>query len=102
MGENEVLSAMTERQFDVMGVSRSNLDFFMGFGWSISIAMLLQSILPWQTVLLAQTNAGQVRPMIAVFAVAIAAAAVLAWRYIFPVPALFSVLLLVVLVAAHS
>jgi hypothetical protein len=101
MGENEVLMAMREHQFDTMGVSRSYLDFFMGFGWSISVAMLLQTILLWQMASLARTNAVQVRPMIAAFAVATFATAVIAWRFIFPVPALFSIVLLVVLVAAY-
>jgi hypothetical protein len=36
MGENEVLGAMTAVRFDTMGANRSYLDFFMGFGWSIS------------------------------------------------------------------
>ena len=30
---------MTAVRFDTMGASRSYLDFFMGFGWSISVAM---------------------------------------------------------------
>jgi len=42
MGENEVLKAMTDVRFDTMGANRSYLDFFMGFGWSISVFMLLR------------------------------------------------------------
>ena len=41
MGENDVLKAMTAVRFDTMGANRSYLDFFLGFGWSISVAMLL-------------------------------------------------------------
>jgi hypothetical protein len=100
MGENAVLKAMTDVRFDVMGANRSYLDFFMGFGWSLSVAMLLQSILLWQMAALARNNAASVRPMIAVFAFAQLVGAIIAWRFILPVPSLFSVILLVTLVAA--
>jgi hypothetical protein len=100
MGENEVLNAMSTVRFETMGVSRTYLDFFMGFGWSLSVAMLLQSALLWQMASLARTDATQVRPMIAMFALAALASGIIAWRFIFPVPALFSGVLLIVLAAA--
>ena len=101
MGDNEVLKAMTAVRFDTMGANRSYLDFFMGFGWSLSVAMLLQTVLLWQMASLARTNAAQVRPMIAAFALATLAGGVIAWRFIFPVPALFSLVLFVALLAAY-
>ena len=101
MGENEVLKAMETVRFDTMGANRSYLDFFMGFGWSLTVAMLLQSVLLWQLASLARTDAAQVRPMIAAFAVATLAGGIIAWQFIFPVPALFSAALLIVLVAAY-
>ena len=100
MGDNPVLKAMTDVRFQAMGANRSYLDFYMGFGWSLSVAMLLQSILLWQIANFALTDAARVRPMIAVFILAQLAGGIIAWRFIFPVPALFSVLLLVTLVAA--
>ena len=100
MGENEVLNAMSTVRFETMGVSRTYLDFFVGFGWSISVAMLLQSTLLWQMASLARTDATQIRPMIAMFALAALASGVIAWRFIFPVPAIFSGVLLIVLAAA--
>jgi hypothetical protein len=102
MGDNEVLKAMETVRFDTMGANRSYLDFFMGFGWSLTVAMLLQSVLLWQLASLARTDAAQVRPMIAAFALAALASGVIAWRFIFPVPALFSAALLIVLVAAYA
>ena len=101
MGENEVLKAMTDVRFDTMGANRSYLDFFMGFGWSISVLMLLQTVLLWQLASLARADPARVRPMIAVFALATLAAGVIAWRFIFPIPALFSSALLIVLLAAY-
>jgi hypothetical protein len=102
MGNNEVLRSMTTVHFDAMGVHRSYLDFFMGFGWSITAAMLLQTVLLWQMASLARNNAAQVRPMIAAFALATLASAALAWRFLFPLPALFCLVLLAVLIAAYA
>lgn len=100
MGDNDVLRAMTTVRFDTMGANRSYLDFFMGFGWSLSVLMLMQTVLLWQMASLARTDAVHVRPMIAVIALATLASGVIAWRFIFLLPALFSAVLLVVLVAA--
>jgi hypothetical protein len=102
MGDNDVLKAMTAVRFDTMGANRSYLDFFMGFGWLLSVAMLLQTVLLWQLASLAVSDSTRVRPMIAVFALASLASGVIAWRFIFPVPALFSAALVIVLVAAYA
>jgi hypothetical protein len=83
MGENEVLKAMSIVRFDTMGANRSYLDFFMGFGWSISVLMLLETVLLWQLASLARSDLAQVRPMIAAFALATLATGAIAWRFIF-------------------
>ena len=101
MGENEVLQAMTTVRFETMGANRSYLDFFMGFGWSISVSMLMQTVLLWQMASLARTDPAHVRPMIGVVALATLASSVIAWRFIFPLPALFSGVLFIALVAAY-
>jgi hypothetical protein len=101
MGDNEVLKAMETVRFDTMGVNRSYLDFFLGFGWSLSVGMLLQSVLLWQLASLARSDAALVRPMIAAFVLATLARGAIAWSFIFPVPALFSGAILIALVAAY-
>jgi len=102
MGENEVLKAMETVRFETMGANRSYFDFFMGFGWSISVAMLLQTVLLWQIASMARTNVAHVRPMIAVFALATLVSGMIAWRFIFPLPAVFSGALLLTLLAAYN
>ena len=102
MGDNAVLQAMSTVRFETMGASRTYLDFFMGFGWSISVAMLMQTVLLWQLASLARTDAVPVRPLIAVFALATAASGVIAWRFIFPLPALFSAVLVACLIVAFA
>ena len=101
MGENDVLGAMTAVRFDTMGANRSYLDFFLGFGWSISVAMLVQTVLLWQLAALARPDPARVRPAIAAIALATLASGVIAWRLIFPVPTLFSGALVIALAAAY-
>lgn len=102
MGENPVLTAMRETRFETMGVSRSYLDFYMGFGHSLSVAGLMLAVLLWQLARSARTDALGVRPMIATIALATAANCVIAWRFIFPVPALFLMVLAAALAVAFA
>jgi hypothetical protein len=73
----------------------------MGFGWSITVTMVMQTVLLWQMASLARTNPAGVRPMIAIIALATAVNGVIAWCFIFPVPALFSIALVIPLAAAY-
>jgi hypothetical protein len=100
VADNPVLQSMRAVHFDVMGVSRSYLDFYLGFGYSLTVSLLLQSVLLWILSNLARTHAEIARPMIAAFAVAAVMSGLIAWRYIFPVPALFSLVLCAALVMA--
>ena len=100
MGENPVLKAMRETRFDTMGASRSYLDFYIGFGYSLSVAEFMLAVLLWQLAGIAQTNPLSVRPFIAVIAMATIVSAVIAWRLIIPLPALLLLVLFASLTAA--
>jgi hypothetical protein len=102
MGDNPVLQAMRTVRFDTLGVNRSYFDFYMGFGYSISVSQMMLTILLWQFATLARTDALRVRPMIAVVALAIAVGGLIAWRFIFPVPALLSLALVATLGMAFA
>jgi hypothetical protein len=100
MGETEVLQAMRNTRFEAFGVSRTYLDFYLGFGYTLSVTLLLQAVVLWQLAGIARTDPGAVRPIAAAFAVASLASAILAWRFIFPLPALFAAGLTAILAAA--
>lgn len=102
IADNPVLQSMRTMHFDVMGVSRSYLDFYLGFGYSASVSLFLQAVLLWILSNLARTHAAIARPMIAAFAVAAALGALIAWRFIFLIPALFSLVLCAVLIMAFA
>lgn len=98
-GETEVLQAMRTFQFDAMGATRTYFDFYLGFGLYISILMLLEAVLIWQ--LAAQDrDGGRVRPMIGALVLANLAGTLVAWRFIFILPTIFSVAVTVCLMVA--
>jgi len=103
--DNPVFQAMRTVRFNVMGVNRSYLDLYMGLGHSLTVSLLLQSVLLWILGNEARTQPSLVRPMIAAFVVAVALTGIIAWRYILPVPAFFSLALcatlIVAFIAAH-
>src|SRR5215472_8687772 len=70
IGENEVLVVMRTVHFNLQGVSRSFLDFYRGFGYSLSVFLVLQGIVLWQLAAVAKTQPGAVRPLVASFAIA--------------------------------
>jgi hypothetical protein len=86
IGESEVLTAMRTFRFETMGVSRTYLDFYRGFGFTLSVFMVMQAILLWQVGTLAKTDRIQARPLIVTFLLASIATGVLAWKFIFPLP----------------
>ena len=48
VGDNEVLMSMRTVHFNLQGVSRSFLDFYRGFGYSLSVFLVLQGVVLWQ------------------------------------------------------
>jgi hypothetical protein len=85
-GETDVLRAMRSFHFDAAGVSRTYLDFYLGFGLIIGIYLLTQAVVLWQMASIAKADAFRVRPLIGTFLLASAVSAILSWRFIFLVP----------------
>jgi hypothetical protein len=77
---------MRSFHFDVAGVSRSYLDFYLGFGFITGIYLLVQAVVFWQLASIAKTDALHVRPLIGSFLLANVVSAFLAWRFIFLLP----------------
>ena len=93
VGDNEVLQAMRSVQFRVGGLSRSFLDFYLGFGFLLSVYLLLQAVLLWMLAGLARSNPDAARPFVLAFTAASVAITVLSWRFLFPVPTVFAAVL---------
>ena len=102
IGSNAVLDAMKSTHFDVSGFDRTYLDFYLGFGYSISVFQLMLAVLLWQIARLADSDPDSARPMIVVIALATVGCAVVAYNLILPLPAILSLVLLATLGAAYA
>ena len=102
VGDNEVLVSMRTVHFHFQGVSRSFLDFYRGFGYILSVFLVLQGIVLWQLVAIARTQPHAIRPLVASFAVASVVSAVITWIFISPVPTIFSAVLTACLVITFA
>jgi hypothetical protein len=85
-GETEVLRAMRSFHFDAAGVSRTYLDFYLGFGFITGIYLLAQAVALWQLASMAKAEPIAVRPLVGSFLLASAVSALLSWRFIFVLP----------------
>ena len=99
-GETDVLRAMRSFRFDAEGASRTYSDFYLGFGFTISVYLLLQAVLLWQLATMARADPVGVRLPIVSFFLASVASALVSWRFIFAVPVVFSVVVAACLGAA--
>jgi len=102
IGDNPVLSSMKTVGFQAMGVNRTYFDFYRGFGYSISVAQVMLGVLLWQLAALARKDLLAVRPLIAVITLASLVGSFIAWRFILPVPAMFSLVLVASLTVAYA
>jgi len=74
-------------RFDTGGVSRTYFDFYLGFGFILSVYLLLQAVLLWQLATLAKTEALRIRSLLFSFLHACIVSAGISWKFIFAVPA---------------
>jgi hypothetical protein len=100
IGETDTLRAMRAFQFDAGGARRTYLDFYLGFGWTLTAYLLLQSVILWQIANLARTTPGAARSMTVTMIVTNIAGMVLAAWFIFAVPAISFALIAACLAAA--
>jgi hypothetical protein len=92
--------AMRSTHFQVLGFSRTYWDFYVGFGLTISVFLLLAAILAWQFGSLPAQTLPLMRGTAWALALSFAAMTVLNWMYFFTIPIVFSSLITVFLAAA--
>ena len=89
----ETESVIKANQFVAMGVTRTYWDYFIGYGWSLTVYLLLEAVVFWQLASLVKTDGVRLRPVVMSLCVACAASAVLCWRYFFAAPAVFQLVI---------
>jgi hypothetical protein len=85
-----VLATMRTYHENVGGASRSYWEFYRGFGWLVTCALLLYAILCWQLATLARTQPAIARPVVLTLFVISIPMTVLAYTNFFAAPAILS------------
>jgi len=83
-----------------MGFSRTYWDFYVGFGLFVSALLLLAVVLAWQLGDLPPESLARMRGAAWTFALCFAVITVLAWKYFFIIPIVFSIAVTLCLTAA--
>ena len=87
-------------RFDTFGSNRSYLDFYLGFGYIISLYLFAQVALLWQLASLASLHDVRVGPLVATFLAVTVGTTALAWALLFVVPAVFNLVIAICLAFA--
>jgi hypothetical protein len=99
-GVESLLSAMRSTHFEVMGVSRTYWDFFVGFGLATSVFFVFAAVIAWQLGGLPAETLARVRGIAWALDAAFVAVTILNVTYFFAIPIVFSSLVVVFLTAA--
>ena len=99
-GLESLIGLMRSIHFDIMGTSRTYWDFFVGFGFFFSIFLVFTAVLAWQLGGLSRQSLAVMRGTAWTLVICFAAVTILAFRYAFVVPIVFSILILLCLAAA--
>jgi hypothetical protein len=91
--QQATVAMMKANEFQVMGVTRSYGDFYMGLGLVVSVFLTVEAVVFWQLGSLAKTDALRLRAVLATFLIGYLCAAVVSYRYFFWAPVITEVLI---------
>jgi len=94
------VESMRNVTFHVGAFSRNYWDFFLGFGYFVSVLMVFAAVVAWQLGGLSKEMLAGVPLITWGLAISFAGVVFLSWRYFFLPPIVFSVILMVLLILA--
>ncbi len=94
------LGSMRSTHFYILGFSRTYWDFYVGFGLTVSVLLLLAVVSAWQLGSLPPESLARMRGTAWAFALCFAAITVLNLKYFFIIPIVFSTVITLCLTAA--
>ena len=99
-GVDSLVQSMKTIHFNANGSERTYWDFFVGFGFFVTVLMVLASIIAWQFGSLPAETLAAMRISAWGFAGCFVVVAYLSWRDFFNVPIVFSIAIALCLAAA--
>lgn len=100
--EITVIETMKSHAFNFGGFLRTYWDFHLGYGWFLTVILLIQGLLFWFLASLAKTSSMAVRPMLALFSLNFLGIAIVAWRYFSLGPVIIELLIAASLAVAFA
>src|SRR2546423_15558363 len=91
---------MKSIHFDIQGFSRTYWDFFVGFGFFVTVFILFAAVVAWQLGGLPAETLTRLRGIAWALALCFVALTILGWRYFFILPIAFSLVIAVCLIVA--
>lgn len=99
-GIDTIIAGLKTTRFEAQGQRRTYWEFFTGFGFFVTVLLLLCAVIAWQLGGLSH-DALHAMPLITWgLAACFAGVTYLSWRYFFPAPVVFSALISIGLVLA--
>ncbi len=98
-GEEAVFNVMRAYRFDIMGVTRSHWDFYVGYELFITVTFAFLSVLMWQLSSLSRTAPEHAHPLTVTILICEIFMSIMGWEYFFAGPGVVSMLIAVCLVA---
>ena len=99
-GVDSLLASMQSIHFEVFGSNRTYWDFFVGFGFVVSVFLVFAAVLAWQLGRLGSATLALMRGITWPFAMCFVAVTILLGSYVFIVPVVFSALISLCLIGA--
>jgi hypothetical protein len=99
-GVDALIAAMRSTHLDIQGSDRTYWDFYLGFGFFVSVFLVFAAVLAWQLGGLSAAALAQMRGIVWSLVICFAAVAILSLRYFFIIPVTFSILIFLCLTAA--
>jgi hypothetical protein len=97
-----VYSAMQQVHAPIMGFTRSYLDFYRGFGLSVTVEFVVLSLIAWQLASLNVDQTRAVRPLAVTLVIGSVGTAVVSFVYFFAAPMVVSALTLACAIAGYA
>ncbi len=99
-GEEAIFNVMRAYRFNIMGLSRSHWDFYVGYELAIAVTFAILAVLMWQLSNVIRTAPEQASPLIVTILIYEIFMSIIGWEYFFAGPGVMSILIAVCLVAA--
>ncbi len=99
-GVDSLIRSLQSIHFEAQGFSRTYWDFYIGFGFFISVFLVFAAFLAWQLGGLPPGTLALMRASVWALAICFVAVTILSWKYFFVTPVVFSAIISLCLIAA--